>query len=453
MRIRRAKQADIPALLPLMRALAEFEKYIDVFAVTEAVVREQGFDRSPPDFTCLVAQRDDGPLVGMVVYYLIPYTAVARPTLFVKELFVTPPARNRGVGDALMRAVARDAVAHGCGAIKWQVARWNADSMRFYERLGATRDETWVDYSLSASAFTALANATESTAASGARPRTTPPDAPGAPGATDLNPQAKQMADESMVRNLDAQARAIWPQEIPLLRRYALPPDPRILDAGCGTGEATWRLAELFPGARLLGVDIIDAHLEHARSRSAKFAARVSFEHQSVFALGAADGSFDLTVCRHVLHSIPHPDRVIAELARVTRRGGYLHLIPEDYGMLHFQRGALDPGVFWHQVAPNFGAATQTDLFMGRNTYGILAALHLEDIRVDYVVVDTVRVPRATFAAIIEAWRDGYVESIGELTPIAREDAVAYFDQMIANIRDPLGYAVWMVPVVSARIP
>jgi len=71
---------------------------------------------------------------------------------------------------------------------------------------------------------------------------------------------------------------------------------------------------------------------------------------------------------------------------------------------------------------------------------------------VDYIVVDTVRVPRETFAAIIEAWRDGYAGPIGELTPITREEAVAYFDQMIANIRNPQGYAVWMVPVVSARV-
>jgi len=61
-------------------------------------------------------------------------------------------------------------------------------------------------------------------------------------------------------------------------------------------------------------------------------------------------------------------------------------------------------------------------------------------------------VPRETFAAIIEAWRDGYAEPIGELTPITSEAAVAYFDQMIANIRNPRGYAVWMVPVVSARV-
>ena len=270
---------------------------------------------------------------------------------------------------------------------------------------------------------------------------------------TDLNPQAKQMADESMVRGLDAQARAIWPQEVQLIRRYAIPNEARILDAGCGTGEGSSRLAELFPRAQVLGVDIIDEHLDLARSRYAHLAARLRFEHQSIFELSIPDRTFDLTVCRHVLHSIPHPDRVLAELARVTDPGGYLHLIPEDYGMLHFQRGSLDPREFWHVAAASFGSATGTDLFIGRNTFSILASMRLDAISVDYVVVDTVRVPRETFARILEAWRDGYAEPIGQFTPIARESALAYFNQMIANIRDPLGYAVWMVPVLSARVP
>lgn len=269
----------------------------------------------------------------------------------------------------------------------------------------------------------------------------------------DLNPQAKQMADESMVRNLDAQARAIWPQEMPLFKRYVLPSDPQILDAGCGTGELTSRLAELFPTGKIVGVDIVDAHLELARSRYAHLTPRLQFEHRSVFALEIPDRSFDLTVCRHVIHSIPHPEKVIAELVRVTRPGGYLHLIPEDYGMLHFQRGAgLDPTDFWHLVPKAFAAETGTDLFIGRNIFGILAGMKLEQITMDYIIVDTLRVPRQTFAAIMEAWRDGYAESIGKLTPISQESAIAYFDQMKANILDPVGYAVWMVPVVSAQV-
>jgi ubiquinone/menaquinone biosynthesis C-methylase UbiE len=269
----------------------------------------------------------------------------------------------------------------------------------------------------------------------------------------DLNPQAKQMADESMTRTLGAQARAIWPQEKQLLDRYSLPQEPRILDAGCGTGEAASRLAQHFPRAQVLGVDIIDAHLELAKSRFARFAPRLSFEHRSVFALDLADHSFDLTVCRHVIHSIPHPDRVLAELMRVTRPGGYLHLIPEDYGMLHFERGALDPRHFWTVVASEFSAATGTDLSIGRHAFSLLAALGLQSITIDYVVVDTIRVPRDTFAEILEAWRDGFAASIGELTSISHASAVQYFEQMIADVKNPLRYAAWMVPVVSARVP
>jgi ubiquinone/menaquinone biosynthesis C-methylase UbiE len=269
----------------------------------------------------------------------------------------------------------------------------------------------------------------------------------------DRNPQAKQMADESMVRNLDAQARAIWPQEAPLFARYAVSDGATILDAGCGTGEIASRVARLFPRANVVGVDILDAHLMRARERYAELAPRLRFEHQSVFELTYESKTFDLTLCRHVLHSIPHADRVIAELARVTKPGGWLHLIPEDYGMLHFQAASPDPRDFWHDVPAAMGRATNTDLFVGRDAYGILIALGLQAIAVDYVVVDTVRVPRETFATILEAWRDGYVEPIAQTTSLDSALVRAYFDAMIENVRDPRRYAVWMVPVVSARVP
>lgn len=269
---------------------------------------------------------------------------------------------------------------------------------------------------------------------------------------TALNPQARQMADESMVRTLEAQTRAIWPQEVPLLRRYALADDVAILDAGCGTGEASSRLAELFPRARVVGVDILDAHLDLARSRYGTLAPRLSFEHQSVYGLAAPDGAFDLTVCRHVIHAIPHPGRVVAELARVTRPGGWLHLILEDYGLLHFERGIPDPRDFWHEVPAAFGAAMGTDLFVGRHALRLLAGIGVRDVAIDYIIVDTLRVPRPIFAAIITAWRDGYAEAVAETSHLTLDETIAYFDRMIANILDLDGYAVWMVPVVSARV-
>ena len=269
---------------------------------------------------------------------------------------------------------------------------------------------------------------------------------------SDLNPQAREMADESMVRNLDAQARAIWPQEVELFRRYNLSGSLRILDAGCGPGEITSRLAELFPDAELLGVDVVAAHLELARRRYARFAPRLRFEQQTVFGLQVPDDTFDLTVCRHVLHAIPFPGRVVTELVRVTRPGGRLHLIPEDYGMLHFQHAALDPTLFWHDAATAFGEKTNTNLYIGRDMFEIMAALGLTEITMDYVVVDTLRVPREIFGSIIEAWRDGYAESIGEYSRFTPEQAVAHFNQMIADISNPMRYAAWMVPVISARV-
>ncbi len=268
----------------------------------------------------------------------------------------------------------------------------------------------------------------------------------------ELNPQAREMADESMVRNLAAQAQAIWPQEQPLFARYHLPDRANVLDAGCGTGEITVRIGEMMPRARVLGVDIIDTHLDTARRRSQPLGDRIRYENRSIFELGLPDGEFDLVVCRHVLQAIPHADRAIAELARVTRPGGWIHLIPEDYLMIHFERRRLDPDDFWSEGPRRFGTATGTDMRIGRHTYGVLRRLGLSDIAVDYVVVDPLRVPRETFAAIWRAWRDGYADAVSTHTSITRDRFLAHFDDMIATLEDPDGYGVWHVPVVSARV-
>ena len=268
----------------------------------------------------------------------------------------------------------------------------------------------------------------------------------------DLNPQAREMADESMVRNLAAQAEAIWPQEKLLFDRYHLPPDARILDAGCGTGEITRRLSDIYWRASVLGIDIIDAHLDMARARCADSGERVSFENRSIFDLGFPTASFDLVVCRHVLQAIPDADRAIAELARVTKRGGWLHLIAEDYLMINFEPRRLDPDDFWLEGPRRFGSATGTNMRIGRATFGILRRLGFSNITVDYVVVDTLRVPRETFAAIWKAWRDGYADTVSAHTSISREMFLAHFADMIATIERPDGYGVWHVPVIAAQV-
>jgi SAM-dependent methyltransferase len=271
------------------------------------------------------------------------------------------------------------------------------------------------------------------------------------PTPSDPNPQAREMADESMVRNLAAQAEAIWPQEEPMFRQHALPEAPAILDVGCGTGEIVARLAALYPRATITGVDLVDDHLAIARRRCAAAGDRVRFERGDAFALRFAAASFDLVVCRHLLQAIPGPERVLAELVRVARPGGVLHLIPEDYDMIHAAPTRLDVSRFWHGAPRAYAAATGTDLHIGRNIHHHLRRLPVDDIRIDYVAVDTLRVPRATFAAIFTAWRDGYTPALAAATGWTEAEIRDHFDATIECIRDPDGYALWLVPVATAR--
>ena len=229
---------------------------------------------------------------------------------------------------------------------------------------------------------------------------------------SDRNPQARQMGDESMARNLALQAQAIWPQEQALFDRYGLSGNLRVLDLGCGTGEITRRLAQRYPQAEIVGVDILDGNLAIARRDSAALGDRVRYEVGDAFALTYPEVHFDLVVCRHMSQAVPDFPRVLDEIGRVLKRGGWLHLLSEDYGMLRMPRGARDPDRFW---------------------------------------VDTLRVPRETFAGILRAWRDGYVEPLAQASGRDPADLRADFDAMIADIETPPRYAVWQVPVVSAR--
>src|SRR5712691_6046858 len=124
--------------------------------------------------------------------------------------------------------------------------------------------------------------------------------------------QAKEMADESMVRNLPAQAIAIWPQEEPIFDRHPIG-EGKVLDVGCGTGEIIARLAAKFTGASFVGIDLEESHLERARARCAAFGPRVRFESGDALALPYGDGTFDLVVCRHVIQAIPDPARALSE--------------------------------------------------------------------------------------------------------------------------------------------
>jgi hypothetical protein len=140
-------------------------------------------------------------------------------------------------------------------------------------------------------------------------------------------------------------------------------------------------------------------------------------------------------------------------MARVARPGGRLHVLAEDYGMLWCHPTPRDADLFWHVVPKRYERATGTDLHVGRRLFTHLTDLGLQEITAHHVAVDTLRVPREVFARIWEAWRDGYTDSIAQHAAMAREDVTRFWDDMIACVRDPRGYALWLVPVWTATKP
>jgi len=269
------------------------------------------------------------------------------------------------------------------------------------------------------------------------------------------NPQAQQMGDESMARNLAFQAQAIWPQEQALFARYHLRGAIRILDLGCGTGEITQRLATIYPQAQLIGVDILEGNLALARRDNGGGDGRISYETGDAFALRFADAHFDLIVCRHMSQAVPNFGLVLDEITRLLKPGGWLHLLSEDYAMLRMPRiatkDAFDPDRFWIENALHFLDSIGCDGRIGRHSPPLLERRGYVDIAMDYVVVDTLRVPRPVFAGILRAWRDGYVEPLAQANGRAPAEVRAGFDAMIEAIETPPNYAVWHVPVISGR--
>jgi len=266
------------------------------------------------------------------------------------------------------------------------------------------------------------------------------------------SPQAKEMADESMVRNLAAQVEAIWPQEERIFDRHPIG-SGSVLDVGCGTGEIELVLAAKYPQATFTGIDLEEAHLERARSKNAKFGSRVRFQTGDALNIPFPDDSFDFVVCRHLLQAVPDAPQVLREIRRVLKPGGRAHLIAEDYGMLWVEPTELGSEGFWQRLAPRMSAGFGTDLHIGRKMFTLLHDLQMSEIAVDYVVVDTLRVPRETFARIWEAWRDGYTDALAQHSGITREEIDRRWREMIGAVSDPRGYALWQLPVWTALKP
>jgi GNAT superfamily N-acetyltransferase len=155
--IREAAPPDGPLILRFIEGLAEYERLRHACVATETGVRETLFGPDPAAWV-LIAELDGQP-VGFALWCRNYSTFLARPGIWLEDLFVVPEARGHGVGKALLATLARLATERGWGRVDWAVLDWNAPSIAFYRSLGAVAMDDWTTFRLEGDALGRVASA------------------------------------------------------------------------------------------------------------------------------------------------------------------------------------------------------------------------------------------------------------------------------------------------------
>ena len=154
--IRPATPADVPVVLELVHELAVYEREPDAVEATESMLHAALFGPSPAA-SCHVALGDDGEVVGFALWYVTFSTWKGLPGLWLEDLFVRPAARGRGLGKALLQALAAVCVERGWPRFEWWVLDWNEPSIGFYRSLGAVPQDEWTTFRVDGEALVRLA--------------------------------------------------------------------------------------------------------------------------------------------------------------------------------------------------------------------------------------------------------------------------------------------------------
>jgi GNAT superfamily N-acetyltransferase len=155
-RIVSATERDTPAILSLIRGLAEYERLAHEVEATEEGVRDALFGDWPVAEVVLAYVGAD--LAGFALFFHNFSTFLGRRGLYLEDLFVVPAFRNRGVGRRLLSHLARVAIERKCGRMEWSVLDWNESAIRFYRSIGAVPMDDWSVYRLGGDALDRLAD-------------------------------------------------------------------------------------------------------------------------------------------------------------------------------------------------------------------------------------------------------------------------------------------------------
>jgi GNAT superfamily N-acetyltransferase len=159
--IRRAAEADLPDILSMIRALAEYENAAPgAVTATEAQLREALFGPHPGAESIIASI--GGEVAGWALFFHNFSTWRGRRGLYLEDLFVWPHMRRRGVGKALLAEVSRIAIERGCPRLEWLVLDSNQPAIDFYRSIGAISLDDWTTFRLGEAALKALAESTTS---------------------------------------------------------------------------------------------------------------------------------------------------------------------------------------------------------------------------------------------------------------------------------------------------
>lgn len=153
--IRPATREDTARILDLIRALADYEKLSHECVATEESLRQTLFGERPAA-EVVMAEVDDE-VAGFALFFHNYSTFLARPGLYLEDVFVYPERRGQGIGRRLLQHLAQIAVARGCGRFEWSVLDWNAPAIKFYRSLGAIPMDGWSVQRISGDALLRLA--------------------------------------------------------------------------------------------------------------------------------------------------------------------------------------------------------------------------------------------------------------------------------------------------------
>src|SRR5262245_54923480 len=140
--LRAAQPRDVGAIVGLIRELAEFERLTHLLQVTPESLHPHLFGPRPV-VEAIVAEGNNAEVIAFALFFTNFSTFLGKPGLYLEDLYVQPAHRGAGIGEAMLRHLAALAHRRGCGRFEWSVLDWNANAIRFYERMGATVMPDW----------------------------------------------------------------------------------------------------------------------------------------------------------------------------------------------------------------------------------------------------------------------------------------------------------------------